>query len=180
MDLITIDNNVAIPSAYTMTIIEFEELVKRDKSKGKNTASKELAYVYFMEDHRSPFAVYGKDERHGEVLVNVFGPDSTWEADKKVKAACDVYRGLIETSAVRLLKAARESVRKLQKYFETVDLTMMDDNGKPIFHAKDLIANLSNMGKVVNGLTDLEDLVKKQEQQANSNRGGVVVNKYSS
>ena len=87
---------------------------------------------------------------------------------------------MIETSAVRLLKAARESVRKLQKYFETVDLTMMDDNGKPIFHAKDLIANLSNMGKVVNGLTDLEDLVKKQEQQANSNRGGVVVNKYSS
>ena len=56
----------------------------------------------------------------------------------------------------------------------------MDDNGKPIFHAKDLVANLANMGKVVNGLGDLEDLVKKQEQEANSNRGGVVVNKYSS
>ena len=73
MDLITIDNNVAIPSAYTMTILEFGELVSRDKTKGKNRASKELAYVYFMEDHRSQFAVYGKDERHGEVLVNVFG-----------------------------------------------------------------------------------------------------------
>ena len=59
-------------------------------------------------------------------------------------------------------------------------LAMMDDNGKPIFHAKDLVANLANMGKVVNGLGDLEDLVKKQEQEANSNRGGVVVNKYSS
>ena len=39
---------------------------------------------------------------------------------------------------------------------------MMDDNGKPIFHAKDLIANLSNMGKVVDGLSRLEEIVKKE------------------
>ncbi len=180
MDLITIDNNVAIPSAYTLTITEFKDIVDRDKSKDKNVATKELAYIYFMVDHRSPFAVYGNQERSGEVIVNVFGPDTDWEADSLIKTACDIYKEITETSAVRLLKAARESVRKLQNYFETVDLTMMDDNGKPIFHAKDLIANLANMGKVVNGLTDLEDLVKKQEQEANSNRGGVVVNKYSS
>jgi len=55
----------------------------------------------------------------------------------------------------------------------------MDDHGKPIFHAKDLISNLSNMGKVVDGLTRLEDIVKKEEQAANTNRGGVEVNKYS-
>tara|TARA_R110000823_G_scaffold71222_3_gene164201 strand:- start:1031 stop:1204 length:174 start_codon:yes stop_codon:yes gene_type:complete len=56
---------------------------------------------------------------------------------------------------------------------------MMDDNGKPIFHAKDLIANLSNMGKVVDGLSRLEEIVKKEEQAANTNRGGIEVNKYS-
>ena len=54
-----------------------------------------------------------------------------------------------------------------------------DNNGKPIFHAKDLISNLSNMAKVVQGLDDLEELVKKQQQKDNPNRGGVVTNKYS-
>ena len=44
----------------------------------------------------------------------------------------------------------------------------MDDHGKPIFHAKDLIANLSNMGKVV-----------EEAQAANTNSGGIEVNKYS-
>ena len=55
----------------------------------------------------------------------------------------------------------------------------MDDNGKPIFHAKDLINNLDKMGKVVEGLNRLEELVRKEEQANNSNRGGVEVNKYS-
>ena len=94
-------------------------------------------------------------------------------------AACDKYEKLIETSAVRLLKSARTSIVKLEKYFRDIDLHLMDDNGKPIFHAKDLIANLSNMGKVVDGLTRLEDIVRKEEQAANTNRGGIEVNKYS-
>ena len=55
----------------------------------------------------------------------------------------------------------------------------MDDNGKPIFHAKDLINNLEKMGKVVDGLSRLEDIVKREEQAANTNRGGIEVNKYS-
>ena len=56
---------------------------------------------------------------------------------------------------------------------------MMDDNGRPIFHAKDLINNLEKMGKVVDGLTNLEEIVKKETQAANTNRGGIEVNKYS-
>lgn len=180
MDLITIDNNVAIPNAYALTILEFKALIDRDKTAGKKKATQELAYVYFKCDHRSPFAVYGEEERGEEVKLNIFGPDSKWSEDPKVKAACEKYLKLTETSAVKLLKAGRSSVRKLQKYFETIDLTMMDDHGKPIFHAKDLVANLSKMGDVVDGLSKLEEQVKKEEQAGNPNRGGVVVNKYSS
>ena len=93
--------------------------------------------------------------------------------------ACAAYEKLLETSAVKLLKAARESIIKLEKYFQGIDLTITDVNGKPIYHAKDLIANLSNMGKVVDGLTRLEEIVRKEEQAANTNRGGIEVNKYS-
>ena len=35
------------------------------------------------------------------------------------------------------------------------------------------------MGKVVDGLTKLEEIVKREEQAANTNRGGVEVNKYN-
>ena len=167
-DLIQIINNKGIISPYALSIQEFTTL---------NT--NELAFIYFMVDHKSPFSVYEWDQRLIEVKNSIFGEKTKWNISTKLQAACDKYEILIETSAVRLLKAARESIIKLEKYFENIDLTLTDDNGKPIFHAKDLIANLSNMGKVVDGLSRLEEIVKKEEQAANTNRGGIEVNKYS-
>ena len=167
-DLIFIKDNKAIPSAYAMTVREF-----------KNLKGTELSFVYFMCDHRSPFSIYDWEQRLVEVKDSIFGEGSKFTPSPKVLAACDRYDKLVETSAVRLLKAAKESVTKLEKYFRTIDLTTLDDRGKPIYTAKDLIGNLEKMGKVVDGLTRLEEIVKKEEQAANSNRGGIEVNKYS-
>ena len=167
-ELIHIVNNKAAPSAYAKTVLEFKDL-----------ATEELAFIYFMEDHKSPFSVYGREQRIIEVKNSIFGEKKKWKPSAKVLGGCKKYEKLIETSAVRLLKAARESIVKLEKYFRNIDLHLMDDHGKPIFHAKDLIANLANMGKVVDGLTRLEDIVKKEEQASNTNRGGIEVNKYS-
>ena len=166
--LIHIVDNKGIPSPYALSIKEF-----------KNLNVDELAFIYFMIDHKSPFAVYEWDQRLIEVKNSIFGENKKWKPSKSLLGACDVYDKLIETSSVRLLKAARESIIKLEKYFRDIDLHLMDDNGRPIFHAKDLIANLSNMGKVVDGLSRLEEIVKKEEQAANTNRGGIEVNKYS-
>ena len=167
-DLIYINDGVAVPSNYALTILEFKTL-----------STIELAFVYFMVDHRSPFAIYDWDQRIIEVKNSIFGEKKKWTPSAKVLGACDKYEKLIETSAVRLLKAAKESIVKLEKYFRDIDLTLLDDHGKPIYHAKDLINNLEKMGKVVDGLTRLEDIVKKEEQAANTNRGGIEVNKYS-
>ncbi len=167
-DLIYIKDNMAIPSNYALTIKEFKKL-----------KVEELAFVYFMIDHRSPFAVYDWEQRLNEVKNSIFEKESKFKISPQVYKACTKYEKLIETSAVKLLKAANESVVKLEKYFRDVDLTLVDDNGRPIFHAKDLINNLEKMGKVVDGLTRLEEIVKKEEQASNTNRGGIEVNKYS-
>ena len=166
--LIHIVDNKGVASAYTLTIEEFKTL-----------SIDELAFVYFMVDHKSPFSVYEWDQRLIEVKNSIFGEKKKWNPSSKILGACNKYEKLIETSAVRLLRAARGSIVKLEKYFRDIDLHLMDDHGKPIFHAKDLIANLSNMGKVVDGLSRLEEIVKKEEQAANTNRGGIEVNKYS-
>jgi len=162
------EGNIVHASPYARTVLEFKDL-----------KTKELAFVYFMVDHRSPYAVYEWEQRVEEVKISIFGLEKKWKPSPKVLAACDKYEKLIETSAVRLLKAAKESIVKLEKYFRFVDLHAMDDRGKPIYTAKDLISNLEKMGKVVDGLTKLEEIVKREEQAANLNRGGVETNKYS-
>ena len=139
-DLLTVSNYIVIPDSYTLTIKEFKDLIERDKSKKKEKGIKELAYIYYMCDHNSPFSVYEEEERHEEVLKSLNIKD---KIDIGVKKAMEKYLELVETSAVKLLKAARSSVVKLEKYFSNIDLTLVDDNGRPIFHAKDLVANLS-------------------------------------
>ena len=167
MELLTISDNKVIPSAYTLTIPEFKAI-----------SIEELAYVYYMCDHASPFAVYDEERRSEEIQKSIF-KGTKKGINNKLKVACDKYKELTETSAVKLLKSARASVTKLEKYFRDIDLALVDDNGKPIYSAKDLVANLSKMGDVIAGLSKLEDLVKKEEQVNNANRGGVIKNKYS-
>jgi len=162
-DLITVDGNKVISSPYILAIPEFKSL----------TAGS-LSAVYFFADYRSPYAVYEESERW-EIIMKSIKVKRTKEIDIAIRK----YKELSETSAVKLLKSAKESVTKLEKYFKEVDLTLTDDNGRPIYHAKDLINNLSNMSKIVNGLDELEDIVKKHQQKDNPNRGGVVTNKYS-
>lgn len=162
-DLITVSNNVVVPSAYALTINEF-----------KGLKPSELSAIYFYTDHRSPYAVYEEQERMDKI-----GQDVKVKFTAKVMGGIDKYKELSETSAIKLLKSARSSVAKLERYFETINLNVLDDHGKPIYHAKDLIMNLSNMGKVLNGLEELEEIVKKHQQKDNPNRGGVVTNKYS-
>jgi hypothetical protein len=162
-ELVTISENKAIPSAYALAIPEFKSL-----------SAKELSFVYFYADHNSPYAPYDEEERYTKLQ-----DDLKVKRSPKIDGAILKYNELSETSAVKLLKSARQAVTKLEKYFQNVDLTELDENGKLMYSAKDLVANLSNMGKVVSGLDELEDIVKKQQQQESANRGGVVTNKYS-
>lgn len=162
-DLITISGTSVIPSPYALTINEFKDL-----------KTNELAAIFFFEDYRSPYFVYEEEERW-EKISN----DLNIKLTPKVKGAIEKYKELSETSAVKLLKSAKASVTTLEKYFKTIDLTLIDQNGRPINHAKDLVANLGKIADVIDGLSKLEDLVKKEQQKDNPNRGGVVVNKYS-
>jgi hypothetical protein len=177
--LLEINNHLAVPSPYVLVVKEFKELYTRDKGKGKEMAVKELAYIYFKCSYNSPYTIYDGEEKESKIKESVFGEESNWKPDPTVKAACDRYLKLMDTHAVLLLKAARKSVKKLEKYFEDIDLTILDDNGKPIYSAKDLVANLTKVGDVVVGLSKLEELVKKEDQERAVTRGGVEVNKYN-
>jgi hypothetical protein len=177
-DLISMDNYTAIPSSYTLTIPEFGDLIIRDKTKNKNIAVKELAYVYFICDHRSPFSTYSRDIVSEKIITSIF-KEIKWKPDSKIDAACTIYKKLTESSAVKLLKAARLSVNKLEKYFKEVDLMLLDDHDKPIYKASDLVGNLSKMGQVIEGLSKLEEQVKKEETINSNIRGNIQINKYS-
>ena len=93
----------------------FKDLWKRDKSKNKEIALQELAYIYFMEDSRSDYQVYiDREERSKQVKLGE-GLRENWSPDRLVQAAQEFYAGFKSESALLLedLKAAVNTLRTI-------------------------------------------------------------------
>lgn len=183
--LLTEENYMAYPSDYARTIKPFKDIIRRDRgskndSQGrkKYQASRELAYVYFMEDPQSPYFSLPEEERSDKIIEEIF-PEG-WEPDEKVEEARKVYSDSVESISVKLLRSAYKSIHELRNYFETVDLSERDDNGKPIHKAKDVIKSLSDLGDVVDGLERLEERVLAERDDEGSDiRGDVELNEFN-
>lgn len=177
--------HLARPSEYAYQLDAFKNVIVRDKgSKGdsqgrkKQRASQEITYVYHMCDPRSPYFELAEQYRHDRVKKAIF-KDEKWEADEIVREAISFYKDSNRTALLELLRASLEAVFKLQQYFEKLDLESIDDRGKPIYSAKDVVSNLANLGKVVAGLKELKEQVEKEQFTGDTIRKGVQVSKWN-
>lgn len=177
MKLLELDGMVGIPSPELTQIKEFHELIKRDRTHGKRKASAELAYIYYLLDWESPYAVYEEGIRSDKIIRDIF--EEEWEPDEVVKGAINKYVELTESEFKKMLQAARIGANKLISYFTEVDLSDEDEKGKLKHSAKDLIANISKMGEVMEGIEKLIELVEKNEEKQNANRKGIITTKFN-
>ncbi len=186
MNLLEITDDLrALPAPELVEIKAFKALINRDKGqKGdyrgnkKLRATRELAYIYHCVHHDSPYANEHFDIREEKVREDVF-QDEEWEPDEIVEAAMVKYQHLLITPAVSMLNAGMKAAQKLADFFENVDLTVKDKHDRPTYSAKDLVANLGNLGKVVEGLKKLREQVQNETFGDDSNRRSVVTNKFS-
>lgn len=166
-------------TAEFLAVPEFKAIWDRDKKKGKGSAIKELSYVAFLCDNTiyNPYRGYSEEARSEELIKDFIG-DESWKPDREVQEAVDKLHGLLETTSSRLLRSSKIAADKLGVYFETIDFTLMDDNGKPIYSARELASNLSAMGNIVKSLKVLEDQVKKEQLDDNITRGGFEIGDF--
>jgi len=77
--------------------------------------------------------------------------------------------------ALRTLGAARVTINKFIDYFQNLDPEERDEQtGKPIYKVKDIIAEISNMSKVLDELKTLEGIAKREMQEQSQIRGNAT------
>nr|DAL09828.1 MAG TPA_asm: hypothetical protein [Bacteriophage sp.] len=77
--------------------------------------------------------------------------------------------------SVRLLSAAQEMTNKFIEYFKTVDPLERDETtNKPVYKAGDIMKEISNLGKMLDELVDLEKRVKKDMAEKSTIRAGAI------
>ena len=164
---------------YNMTISEeayalatFKAIWKRDKSKGKDRAIQELAYIYFMEDSRSDYQIYiDKEERSEQIKVGEGLPEG-WKPDKLVLDAQEFYASF-KTEPELLLEDTMVAITKLREYIKAIDLNAVDDKGKPIYTLNTYTATIKQIPELITSLDAAEKAIAKEKVSTDKVRGSV-------
>jgi hypothetical protein len=165
-NLLEIHKDVLTISPEALMIQEFKTIWNRDKSKSKDKAKKELAYVYHTIDYQSVYRNYHVDTRESKIRLDVMGKRE-WEPDEKIQQAQLKYAELQTTLSMQILMDIERGINKLRTYFINANFDE-DEDGRA---AKNFIANVKEMGNLVKGVKALKEEVEKELTDAMQLRG---------
>ena len=176
-------NRVELNTPEILLVKEFSELLKPTRNKCKEDPSgleglrafREFTYIWLAICWKSVYSEYDEQERHREALKDAEITEEEFN-NPEFRAACRKFRQIQESSlSIKMLHAAQETVNKFIEYFNAVDPLERDEQtGKPVYKVKDIMAELSSLGKVHDELIDLESRVKKELAEKSTIRGGAV------
>lgn len=180
MELFTLNSNLqpVLNKADVFLIKEFKALCETVRCRvpgdtrgaEKLRALKELTYIYLVYDWKTPYSEYSLKEKEEAALLDS-GIDPKWLEDPLFQTASKKYQDLQDSRILRLLNSAYKAVDELRLYFDTLDLQERDMNGRPIFQTKNVISEISSLGKTVEGLQQLQFMVMKEREKQNDLRG---------
>lgn len=178
MRLINIEGDRIVPTPECLVIPEFYTLWKRDRSKFKKKAMEELTYVTFLVDNtiHNPYRGYGEDMRTEVLCKDYF--EEGWKPDKLVKEAINKYRSMQKTTSSRLVGAAQIAADKLADYYSMVNFHDFDDNGRPVYSAREVQSNLKDLSNTIKSLYALEEQLRKEQLDGNLSRGGFEIGEF--
>ena len=171
MRLFNLKERNVIISPEALLIPEFQDIWKRDKAKNKLKAMRELSYVYFICDYKSPYRASLTLNRLEATVAKDFMKDESYTPDSKISAAIDKYKELQVTPSMRLLDASLKTVHNLIDYLQNVDLQERDKNDRPIYKPSDVTNSLSKIGAIVESLSKVRESVEKEMSEQASLRG---------
>ena len=176
-------NSVELNTPEILLVKEFAELLEPERNKCKEDpkgteglrAFREFTYIWLAICWKSVYSEYDEQERHKEALKDANITEEEFN-NPEFRAACRKFRQIQESSlSIKMLHAAQETVNKFIEYFNSVDPLERDEQtGKPVYKVKDIMTELSSLGKVHDELIDLESRVKKELAEKSTIRGGAV------
>lgn len=181
MELFSYENyQLVINKPDVFMIKEFKDLfdTTRCKIPGdlkgliKLRAIRELTFIYLVYDWKSPYSEFSESEKLESALAD------TQLTEEQLKnpvfvAACKKYQDMQDSRILKLLNSAYHQIDELRLFFDTCDLQEKDINGRPVYTAKDVIGNLANLGKLVEGINELKFQVMKERENATKLKGDV-------
>lgn len=171
MKLLDLKNSSVVVSPEALMVPEFKDIWEGDESESKEKALKELAYIYFTCDYKSPYLRSMGRDKVRLVVAKDFMKDSAYKPGPKIEKAIEKYKDLQTTPSMRLLEASIRTIHNLTNYLETVDLQERDKSNKPIYKPTDVTNSLKSIGGIVESLNKVQEQVEREQTTKGTLRG---------
>lgn len=164
MQLFSLRKNIVYTDPKALLIKQFKDVWDKDKSKDKKLASKELAYIYFIQDWGSAYANYSEDEKHDILKFDLELPED-WEPDHVVKTALKKYDELQQTPSMKYAKSVNKAFWDMLAYFDKIDWDERDNRGQAVYKHSEVSKVMGESGKLMDSIKKLDDMVRKEKSE---------------
>jgi hypothetical protein len=181
MDLFTIENNIVRPTPHALLLSPFKELWERDTSSKKERAIQDFSYIEFVCSMRksNPFSGYTDDVKASQVAKIIY-KDEYYKPDELQEECIEFYIKLRDESSptINFYKKALTGAEKLSNFFETVDFSLMNDRGIPIYKPGDLARSLKDAPDILASMHKMKEKVDQELFDSTKNRGDREINHF--
>jgi hypothetical protein len=142
----------------------FRKILKRDKSRNKDLALKEMLFIYYYTDIKSDYLIIDIKFRTEEIIKDLQLPDN-WKIDSIMQDAINFYEERSLTVIGKLYKNALLAANDISEYLTKTKelLEERDDRNKPVTTLTTIVGGISKIKVVMQDLKAAEkELIKEK------------------
>ena len=145
----------------------FKKILKRDKSRDKAMALKEMLFIYYYSDIKSDYSIITNELIKTEEIKKDVGLPEDWKIDSTMKEAIDFYESRSITTIGKLYRDALKAANDVSDYLRNTDIILAerDDRGKPVTTVNVITAAINQVNKLMKDLKAAEKEVVKEQQE---------------
>lgn len=181
--LFKVENKSVFPNPETLLIEPFKSIWNRDKTKAKNKAMEEFAYIEFMSSMKksNPFRQYPEGRKEAKIIEEVINTPK-WKPDSKVKKAIKKIVDLQNNGSTTYsyYMSAKKAAEKMQEFFEEFDLNERNlKSGNPLYKPRDVTSALNETAKTLQTLKDLESKVQEELMEMTKTKADKSISRFA-
>lgn len=102
-------------------LLPFKAILKKDKSRFKEIAFKEMLFIYFYSDIRSDYVYIVDNKIREKEIIKDIGLPEDWKIDFITSQAIEYYNSMSLSPIAKLYKSSLKAADDISKYLENTD-----------------------------------------------------------
>lgn len=172
MHIIEYNNYTIEPTQDAFLIKPIRDLFNKDKSKTKEKFLQQMSVLYFYADPRSTYNYIVDDEERLQAIIEQEGLPKDFKITEDLDKALQEYKKHTITTSYLLLQDTKIAVDKVRQFLREVDLTAVDDKGKPLYTINSITQAIKQIPQLSKDLLEAEKIVSKEIEEQGRARGG--------